>query len=110
MTKVNSNINGECIIPDSVTYIGEAVFDYCSSLTSITIGNGITSIGRLAFAECTNLVSITINAIIPPTLGTNVFLNTNNCPIYVPSASVETYKAATNWSTYASRIQAIPTT
>jgi len=34
--------------------------------------------------------------------------NTNNCPIYVPSASVNAYKTATNWSTYASRIQAIP--
>jgi hypothetical protein len=35
------------------------------------------------------------------------FYNTNNCPIYVPSASVETYKAATNWSSLESRIQAI---
>jgi hypothetical protein len=38
----------------------------------------------------------------------NAFDNTNNCPIYVPSASVEAYKAATNWSSLSSRIQAIP--
>ena len=28
--------------------------------------------------------------------------------IYVPAASVETYKAASDWSGYASKIQAIP--
>ncbi len=51
--------------------------------------------------------SITCNATTPPALGTDVFANTNNCPIYVPAASVETYKAASGWSGYASRIQAI---
>ena len=39
----------------------------------------------------------------PPTLGANAFNNTT-CKIYVPDASVSAYKAATNWSTYASRI------
>ena len=32
------------------------------------------------------------------------FLNTNDCPIYVPCGTVETYKAASGWSYYASRI------
>jgi hypothetical protein len=40
-------------------------------------------------------------------LGASAFNDTNNCPIYVPSESVETYKAASNWSSYASRIQSI---
>ena len=43
----------------------------------------------------------------PPTLSSNALDYTNNCPIYVPSASVNAYKSANNWSTYASRIQAI---
>jgi hypothetical protein len=37
----------------------------------------------------------------------NAFQNTNNCQIYVPSASVETYKTANNWFAYANRIQPI---
>jgi len=41
-------------------------------------------------------------------LGNNAFYATNNCPIYVPAASVNAYKTATNWKSYASRIQAIP--
>ena len=52
--------------------------------------------------------SVTVNATTPPTLGESALDYTNNCPIYVPAASVDVYKAASGWSTYASRIQAIP--
>lgn len=92
-------------IPDSVVTIGGQAFRYCPSLTSVTIGSSVISIGQSAFVNCASLQSITIEATTPPTLGNDAFKNTNNCPIYVPTASVETYKSA--WSTYASRIQAM---
>ena len=96
-------------IPSGVTSIGDSAFLNCDGLTSITIPSGVTSIGRNAFNRCSSLTSIICNATTPPTLGNyNVFYRTNNCPIYVPSGSVDSYKAATNWSDYASRIQAIP--
>ena len=94
-------------IPDSVTSLGSYAFSYCDGLTSCTIGSGITSIGNYAFRSCTSLTSITVKATTPPTLGnSSVFLNTNDCPIYVPSGSVSAYQSA--WSDYSSRIQAIP--
>lgn len=93
-------------IPSSVTSIGEHAFYMCISLSSIEIPSGVTSIGGSAFEECSNLASVTVKAVTPPTLGSDAFKYTN-CPIYVPSESVSTYKAATGWSTYASRIQAI---
>ena len=96
-------------IPDSVTRIGSMVFYNCTSLTSVTIPSGVTSIGIYTFSGCTSLTSITVEATTPPTLDNkNAFNNGNNCPIYVPAESVGAYKSATNWSSLASRIQAIP--
>lgn len=119
-------------IPSSVTTFGDYAFkdvsslnsvtiDYASNatlgsyqfaglpITSLTIGSNPTSIGNSMFSGCTRLTSITVESTTPPTLGNSVFDDTNDCPIYVPSESVDTYKAASGWSNYASRIQAIPT-
>ena len=49
-----------------------------------------------------NLTSVTIEAETPPSLGSDAFSNTKNCPIYVPCSSVDVYK--NRWSDYASRI------
>lgn len=95
-------------IPDSVTSIGNSAFSYCSGLTSMTIPEGVTSIGNNVFYNCRSLTSMTINATTPPTLGSSAFSSTNNCPIYVPAESVDLFKTATNWSSLADRIQAIP--
>ena len=51
---------GDVVIPDSVTSIGDRVFDDCRSLTSITIPDSVTSIGDYAFFYCDSLTSITI--------------------------------------------------
>ena len=97
-------------IPDSVTTINGQAFAGCTNLTDISIGSGVTSIGNYAFSGCTALENITISATTPPTLSNySPFRNTNNSfIIYVPSGSVNAYKAASKWSDYSSRIQAIP--
>ena len=96
-------------IPNSVTRIFDSALRNCSSLTSISIPSSVTEIGSRAFQGCSSLTSFTCNATTPPTAGANALTDTNNCPIYVPAASVDTYKTVSGWSTYADRIQAIPT-
>lgn len=113
LTSVGLEGSGASIeVPSGVTSIGARAFENCSGLTSVTLSDSISAIGTLAFNNCTSLQSITINATVPPTITKwdgyyKPFENTNNCPIYVPAASVEAYKTATNWSQYASRLQAI---
>lgn len=46
-------------IPDSVASIGESAFGRCSSLTRVTIPNSVTEIGMSAFSGCTALTSVT---------------------------------------------------
>jgi hypothetical protein len=47
-------------IGSSVTSIGSSAFNYCTSLTNITIPDSVTSIGNYAFNTCTSLSSINI--------------------------------------------------
>ncbi len=55
----DKKVEGDLVIPDSVTSIGDYVFRGCSGLTSVTIGNSVTSIGYSAFDGCSGLKNIT---------------------------------------------------
>ena len=53
-------IEGDLVMPNSVTYIGDGAFYNCSSLTSITIPDGVEYIGDMAFYNCSGLARINI--------------------------------------------------
>lgn len=95
-------------IPSGLTNISDYCFLDCGALSEITIPTGVTRIGAGAFQNCSGLTSITCIAETPPSLGSYALFNTNNCPIYVPAESVETYKTSYYWSDFSSRITAIP--
>ena len=94
-------------IPLGVIEINESAFDECTGLTSITIPESVEYIGNRAF-WCQQTTSLTCLSINPPHLDGDYCFIDIDCPIYVPAASVDAYKAASGWSDYASRIQAIP--
>ena len=118
------------IIPNSVTSIGNYILQNCYSLTSLTIPDGVTSIAQYAFYTCYSLTSLIIpdsvtsirasafgncygiaeyhlKSATPPTLSSSNAFNgiPSDCVIYVPQGSLNAYKTATNWATYASHMQ-----
>ena len=112
ITRIDNDSFSSCVsltninIPSGVTALANAAFRGCSGLLSLNLIN-VSQIGSDAFRDCTSLTSITVNMVTPPNMGSSALYNTNNCPIYVPVQSVEAYKTATNWSTYADRIVGI---
>lgn len=97
------------VFKGKLTKIGDRLFNLAISIETITVPSTVTNIGKSAFYGANSLTAIYVEAEVPPALGNDlVFTNTNNAPIYVPAASLETYKAAEYWSAYAERIQAMP--
>lgn len=94
------------------TSIGSYAFAYCSKLTSVDIP-AATSIESSAFYTCSKLNSLLLrNTGAVCTLASAYALSNSGVAngigyIYVPSALIENYKAATNWSTYAARFRAL---
>lgn len=96
----------------AATSIGASAFEMCSNLTSVDFP-AATSIGDFAFFQCTSLTSLILRATtqVCTLSGTDAFVNTHIASgtgyIYVPAALVDSYKTATNWTTYANQFRAL---
>lgn len=90
----------------SVTTILQYAFGNCKSLKVAIFPNTVTSIGSYVFSDAGTSVSKTLicKAETPPTCGSKIFSGSSLAGIYVPDASVDSYREATNWATYASSI------
>ena len=103
-------INGieitELVIPfKEVEMIGGSAFSDCTSLTSVTIPETVFEIGGYAFDGCTSLTSVYCKPTTPPSGYWQMFdNNASGRKIYVPTESVNEYKAAEYWSEYADDI------
>ncbi len=93
-------------IPNSVTNIGNCAFIGCSGLTSVTIPNSVTSIGVRAFDgwDLPVVISLIENpfAIIGKvpydrTFSQNTFYNAT---LYVPTGTIDKYKATDGWKDF----------
>ena len=89
----------------------DGIFSYCPHLVLVDIGENCTAIGDRSFGRGVGTQGIDITLIVrastPPTLGGSL-TSTNSAnigSIFVPDASVEAYKQATNWSLYADVIK-----
>jgi len=96
------------VIPSSVTSIGQYAFQY-NQLTSVVIPDSVTNIGTSAFSS-NQLTEIIFESETPPAIQSTTFNNPNlltQGSIYVPDNSVNTYKAMTNYTQFASIIKPI---
>lgn len=90
---------------DSVTQIDLWAFEYVNA-KAIYLGSKLTKIGSYVFISA-NIEALVLSATTPPTLQGKLDFSTPTFIIYVPTESVEAYKVATNWSTYADLIKPI---
>ena len=99
-------------------HINATAFSGCSGLTKLDLGLNNDDIlntyfSSNAFKDCTSLVALILRKTnqIYTLQNTNALTNTpivnGTGYIYVPQALLETYKTASNWSTYANQIVAI---
>lgn len=94
------------VIPATVTYIGSGAFNGCTGITSLDIPAGVSSL-QGTFIDCHALTTVILRKTdAPVSISSTTF---NNTPFgkyggltgtaYVPSALIEQYKTASNWST-----------
>ena len=112
----------------AATSIGDSAFIFCSALTSVSIP-AATSIEDSAFRSCKALTSVSVpvatsikarafeecSSLTTLYIGTKsntvcTLSNTNAIPsnvtdIYVPLELIDSYKTATNWSSFADKIK-----
>ena len=94
--------SGEVIIPETVTYngnaysvtsIGERSF-YGSSITSITIPASIISIEEYNFYESKYIKTVYLKSTTPPILNGGKIFITSRPTCYIPCGTLDTYKAS----------------
>ena len=103
----NCNSLSSVIIPNSVTSMDGAMFYNCYSLSSLVIPNSVTSMGGNTFGYCYGAAfyDFSNHTSVPTLSNTNTFNKIpSDCKIIVPDNLYDTWKTATNWSTYASKI------
>lgn len=94
-------------IPDSIISISTYVFYQCYSLTSITIPSGVTTIDSYVFYQCYSIRKYDFSQAsrVPSLSNTNAFTDMAIlCKIIVPDALYDSWRRATNWTTYLDRI------
>ncbi len=82
--------------------VGSRAFNNCSRLESVVFPATMTTISADAFAGCTGINTVTCYASVPPTASDSSFAGDvyKNASLYVPTASLDTYKEAEVWKNF----------
>ena len=72
---------GSYTVPNTVSTVVSAAFEYATGVTSVTMGTNVTGIGYAAFYDCSALTLITVNP-------ANAFFSTTNGVLFDKAKSV----------------------
>lgn len=94
-----------------ISKIGENAFCGCTALTVVDVPE-VTTIDANAFEGCSALEALILRSNTVVTMANANALGNSGIAngtgfVYVPSALVDRYKSATNWSVYSAQIRAI---
>jgi hypothetical protein len=126
----NSALAGPVVLPEGITHLGytaygecgnivsvclpgtlgelqESIFEGCTSLATVTLGDGIWHIGEHAFYLCPNIDTIFVKSAYPPDMGspTDSTFFTYNSTVVVPCGTRNVYLAYLGWSEFAEIIE-----
>ena len=106
----------EMTFPHGTTTLGHDAMYNCNSMTQVTLPSTLDYIGSNAFNRCTSLNNIYVKATTPPYCDTYewydydwdedvieyafTFTQFNNTSVFVPEASVSSYKNAETWKKF----------
>lgn len=100
----NATLLERISLPDTFTRVEQNALSNCWALQNITFPAALSNIGARVLQGCTSLQWVKMLPVTPPTWSTLFFGDTTlTFPIYVPDESLEAYKTAIGWSTYADR-------
>ena len=88
-------------LPESLTTISYAAFEYSYALQSIVIPESVTYIGGWSFSYCYALTSFVLNSSTPPAISDDVpfyDVNTDNVVFTVPCGAKNTYQNTYVWN------------
>ena len=106
--KVTYVDNSEKTFYNSI-HIDQNIDSNIANAKNVEIYDGVTTIADGTFYGCKNLTDITVNSTTPPALG-NKAIPYEILTIYVPASTLDAYKSANNWSSYADKIYPIGAT
>lgn len=84
--------------PEGLETVSDFAFGNNTKLVEVDFPSTLSSIGFLPFQGSTKLAKVTCRATTPPSVG--MFLSVSNATLYVPEASVDAYKANSNWKQF----------
>ena len=105
----NNSVLKKIHVPNVSSFYASAYM--CTSLHTV-IAPAATEINSYSFINCSSLNALVLGGATMCSLGnknalTGTPIASGTGYVYVPSALVDSYKAATNWSTYADQFRAL---